>query len=304
MGPPSPGAARRRDLLVSGHINVDRFLRIPRFPPRDRTVPIVTERAALGGTATTIARVAASYGVATGLVSRLGEGFPSDFWRELTRSHIDLTGVERVSGEPTPTCYILEDPKEDQRTLIQQGPMATAAGAPVPTGALSRYTWLHLATGNPRWHLAMAAAAKERGTRVAVDPAQEIHYLWERATLRRLLSGAEILFGSHHEIQRAVTLVGARRVPQLLERVPLIVRTEGREGATAFSRTGTVEVGATPTRRVLSLVGAGDAFRGGFYAGWFTGEDLQHCLTAGTRAAAHWIEGGPAAFRPRRPRRG
>jgi sugar/nucleoside kinase (ribokinase family) len=38
-------------------------------------------------------------------------------------------------------------------------------------------------------------------------------------------------------------------------------------------------------------VGAGDSFRGGFYAGWFEGEELRRCLIAGTRAAARWMEG-------------
>jgi sugar/nucleoside kinase (ribokinase family) len=282
--------------LVSGHINVDRFLRVQRFPARDRTVPILGERTLLGGTAATIARVAARYGVTTGLVSRLGDGFPPTFWKALRTAQIDLSAVETVAGEPTPTCYILEDERHDQRTLIQQGPMATAAMARISAQALSTYTWLHLTTGNPRWHLALAAAARKQGTRIAADPAQEIDYLWDRGTLRRLLNGAEILFGNRHEVQRALRLLGLRRVTDLLELVPLIVRTEGREGATAFSRIGSVEVSATPARHVVSLVGSGDAFRGGFYAGWFAGEDLSHCLTAGTRAAARWIERGSAGF--------
>lgn len=296
MAPSSGGAAHRRDLLVSGHINIDRFLRVERFPSRDRTVPVLGERTLLGGTAATIARVAARYGVATGLLSRLGDGFPPTFWKALRAARIDLSAVERVTGEPTPTCFILEDERHDQRTLIQQGPMGSAAGARVPTRTLSTYAWLHLATGNPGWHLALAAAAKERGTRIAADPAQEIHYLWDRGHLRRLLSGAEILFGNRHEVQRVLLLLGLRRVTDLLEIVPLVVRTEGVDGATAFSRVGSVEVAATTPRRVVSLVGSGDAFRGGFYAGWFAGEDLSHCLRAGTRAAAHWIERGSAGF--------
>ena len=296
VAPASGDAASRRDLLVSGHINVDHFLRVDQFPARDRTVPVVGDRTVLGGTAATIARVAARYGVSVGLVSRLGEDFPPGFWRTLRAARIDLRGVATVPGEPTPTCYILEDGHHAQRTLIQQGPMGSAEGALPPQSVMNAYSWLHLTTGNPAWHLALAEAAQRSGTRIAADPAQEIHYLWDRGTLRRLLGGAEILFGNRHEIQRAVDLLGLRRPVDLLDHVPLVVRTEGRRGATAFSRVGTTEVVAKRPRRVASLVGSGDAFRGGFYAGWFAGEDLSHCLTAGTRAAAHWIERGSEAF--------
>ena len=304
MAGPLRSGEGRRDLLVSGHINVDRFLRVRRFPAPDRTVPLLDEQVRLGGTAATIARVAASFGVATGLASRIGDGFPSAFWAALRAAHLDLRAVTRVAREPTPTCYIFEDDRHAQRTFIQQGPMGSAKGSRVPTRQLAAYSWLHLTTGNPPWHLALAEAAKRLGTRVAVDPAQEIHYMWDRGTFRKLLDGAEILFGNRAEIQRAVELAGARRPSDLLDRVPLVVRTEGCQGATGFSRVGTVGVEAARPRRVTTLVGSGDAFRGGFYAGWFAGEELSHCLTAGTRAAARWIEQGAEGFSSHRGRSG
>ena len=68
-----------------------------------------------------------------------------------------------------------------------------------------------------------------------------------------------------------------------------MIRTEGRAGATAFSRAGTFHSGAARPARVRTLVGAGDAFRGGFYAAWFAGQPLSTCLTA--RSSARWIEG-------------
>jgi len=77
----------------------------------------------------------------------------------------------------------------------------------------------------------------------------------------------------------------------LLEYVPLVVCTEGAKGVTAVSRRGTVHVAARRPKRRRTAVGAGDAFRGGFYAGWFEGAPLVGCLEAGTRAAARWIEG-------------
>jgi sugar/nucleoside kinase (ribokinase family) len=284
-------ADRPRDLLVSGHVIIDRFLSVRSFPAADRTVPVLEMRAELGGTATNIVRAASRLGVATGLVARVGDGFPDEYVTEFRRAGVDVRGLKRIGGKPTPTCYIIEDRSGAQRTLIDQGVMGGKQEVTPPARWLGEYSWLHLTTADPAFQLRLKKAARARGLRVAADPAQEIHYRWDRRSFRSLLRGSELLFGNRSEIARALEFVGAHRPEGLLEFVPLVIRTEGRAGATAFSRAGTVHVGATRPVRVRTLVGAGDAFRGGFYAAWFAGQPLYACLTAGTRSSARWIEG-------------
>jgi len=282
---------RPRELLVSGHVIIDRFLSVRSFPEVDRTVPVLGSRTELGGTATNIALAASRLGVATGLVSRLGDGFPEEYLGRLRTAGIDVRGLEFVRGTPTPTCTIVEDRTGAQRTLIDQGAMAEARGAPLPLRWIGEYSWLHLTTADPSFQLRLQRAARLRGLRVAADPAQEIHYRWDRRSFGTLVRNSEILFGNRSEIARAMEFLSTRSPAGLLEFVPLVVQTEGRKGASAFSRAGTFHVKARRPTRVRTLVGAGDAFRGGFYAGWFAGQALPDCLVAGTRSAARWIEG-------------
>ena len=280
---------RRRDLAVSGHVNVDRFLRVRRAPAADRTVPILAVEDRLGGTATNLALVAARGGVRVGLISRVGDGFPGAFRTRLRAAGVDLGGLATVVGTATPTCYTIEEAGGVQRTLIDQGPMGTDAGPAVARSWLRRHSWIHLGTGPPGAQLDLAAAARDEGMRVAADPAQEIFYRWERAPFLRLLDRSEILFGNRAEIARAVRLAGAAGPRGLLPRVPTVVRTEGANGATAFTRAGREHVRSVRPARLRTLVGAGDAFRGGFYAGFFAGARLPECLAAGARAAARWV---------------
>jgi sugar/nucleoside kinase (ribokinase family) len=282
---------RPRELLVSGHVNVDRFLRLPQFPSDDRTVPVESHRVELGGTATNIALTASGYGVATGLVSRVGAEFPPAFWERLRRAHIDLRGVETVDGPSTPTAYILEDHRAGQRTLMDQGPMGAPPRRSRPRPWLSEYSWLHLTTGDPEFQLRLMSESRKRGLHAAADPAQEVYYRWDRGRLRALLAGSEVLFGNRSELDRIARLFGVRGPEALVDRVPLVVRTEGPTGATAWDRCGKVHVPGRKPRRVHTVVGAGDAFRGGFYAAWFEGEEVPDCLRAGTRAASRWLEG-------------
>jgi sugar/nucleoside kinase (ribokinase family) len=283
-------ADRPRQLLVSGHVNVDRFLRVRSFPSADRTVPLLESRAELGGTASNLALVAARFGVATGIIARIGDGFPPEFLTRLARAGVDVRAVTRVRGVSTPTCYIMEEERGAQRTLIDQGADAQSAHAAIPRAVLREYSWLHVTTGDPEFQLRLARAAVRAGLRIAFDPAQEVHYRWDRRRFRELLPIAEVLFGNRGEVDHAAQLIGGESPEDLLRFVPLVVLTEGKGGATAFGRAGNVHVPAQRPRERKRLVGAGDAFRGGFYAAWFEGEPLRGCLRAGVRSAARWIE--------------
>lgn len=286
------GGGGSRQLLLAGHVNVDHYLRVSAAPGRDRTVPVLAERSELGGTAANLALVARRAGVTVGILSRVGDGFPPGFRNRLAREGIDLRGLVVVSGMPTPTCTIVEDRHGRSWTLIQQGPMAFGPVPPLPGRWWTSYRWLHLGTGDPGYTRRLARAARSAGLRVALDPAQEIFYRWDRATFLATLPLTELLFGNRAEVARAASWAGGRGVDGLLARVPLVVRTEGPSGATAFYRGGSVHVPGGRPRATRTLVGAGDAFRGGFYGAWFAGASLARCVQSGQRAAVARIETG------------
>jgi sugar/nucleoside kinase (ribokinase family) len=298
---PAGGGEGPLDLIVVGHTNLDVFLRVRSLPAKDRTVPLLAMKTELGGTAANIARAAGRAGLRVGLVSRVGESFPRDLEKILSDARIDLRGFERVPGADSPTCFIVEAKDGNQVTLIHQGPMGDRRPTRIPEPLLERAAWLHLSTGEPGYLLRWKDAARRRGVRVTADPAQEVHYRYDAARLRRLVDGCEILFGNRSEVARASQLLGVRGPQALLRLVPLVVETRGPQGAAAYSRTGTVVV---PAPRVASghrsIVGAGDAFRGGFYRGWLGGRALADCLREGVRASTRWIRERSESPRARR----
>ncbi|HYK93206.1 MAG TPA: PfkB family carbohydrate kinase [Thermoplasmata archaeon] len=283
--------ARPLDLAVVGHVVVDHLVSVARLPARDRTVPALARSDELGGTAANLALAAAGFGVRTALISRVGVDFPPSFRARLATAGIDLRGLERVSGATSSTCIIVHDAAGEQMTVIDQGPLGDAHDAPIPDAVISQSSWVHLGTGDPAYLRRIQRRARELGRSVAFDPAQEIHYRWDRRRLQPVLAAAEMLFGNDHEIAAVVRLTGAGSVRRLLDIVPTVVMTRGARGARAYFRGGQVDVPSVRVPHVADPTGAGDAFRGGFYAGWFAGEPLPRCLSAGSRAAASWLRG-------------
>jgi nucleoside kinase len=237
--------------------------------------------------------------VRTGLVSRVGDDFPKEFRTELSRAGIDLRGLETVRRSASPTCLIVEDGRGGQMTLIDQGPMGDESAAKLPERLLPSYPWVHLTTGDPEYQLRFLRAARLGGARVAADPAQEIHYRWKSRSLRELLTGSELFFGNEAETAAAVRLTRSGRVGNLTRLTPLVVVTRGRRGARAYTRSGTIDVAGRRPRPLLQVTGAGDSFRGGFYAAWLRGAPLTDALRDGVEAATSWIE---TATYPKRDR--
>ncbi|HKV89979.1 MAG TPA: PfkB family carbohydrate kinase [Thermoplasmata archaeon] len=295
-----PTSQRPGDLLVAGHTVIDRYLDVRRLPQRDRTVPVRGIREVLGGTAANIARAAAGRGLRTALVSRVGPDFPPPFREELRQSHLVLDGFVSVPGQRSPSCVIVEDGRGGQMTLIDQGAMDATADAAIPLGLLRKYPWIHLTTGDPEYQLRLLRAARAEGARVAADPAQEIHYRWNARGLRRLLAGSEIFFGNEAEVRAAARTLTGGNAKRLTSLVPLVVVTRGRRGARAYSRRGIVDVPGKKPKRLRQVTGAGDSFRGGFYAAFLRGAPLASALEEGVDDAVRWIE--TAEFPRRRGR--
>lgn len=284
-------------LAVAGHVNIDHHFAVDRLPAPDRTVAVRRRHSELGGTAANLARAARRAGVRVGIVSRVGTDFPAPYRALLTREGIDLAGLESVAGAATPSCVIVHDERGAQMTFIDQGPMGDAARAPIPERFLAACRWVHLGTGDPAYLARLQQWSRAHGVRVALDPAQEIHYRWSPDQLRAALGHAELFFGNEAEVDRARRLLSCRSVEQLTELVPVIVVTRGSRGADAYARGGRVRIPGVRVRGVTDPTGAGDAFRGGFYAGWLRGEALADCLSAGARSASDWLTARHAAAR-------
>jgi sugar/nucleoside kinase (ribokinase family) len=277
-------------LAVSGHTNIDYLAHVERLPRAHESMEFTGLVRALGGTAANIAIASARLGVPTALMSRVGPDFPEDFAEELARAGVDTRGLLRVPGETTPVCWIFTDPQERQMAFIHQGAEGEADRIPPPRRAMAGARVLHIATGRAGHHLKAAAVARRLGLEVHFGPGQELGYVWTPASFRRMLPRCDALFVNEHELKLAMRYTGSRRPRDLLGHVQFVVGTAGARGAFALTPDGREFAPSIKARRVVNATGAGDAFRGGFYAARFRSEPLRECLRWGAAAASLCVE--------------
>jgi adenosine kinase len=68
------------------------------------------------------------------------------------------------------------------------------------------------------------------------------------------------------------------------------VVTRGEDGATIYTRDGDFSVPVVPPERIADPTGVGDAFRGGFLAGYARDLDWTTCGQMGALAATYCLE--------------
>ena len=281
---------RENFVSVFGHTNVDHITLVPSFPPMNQSIQIEGFRHLWGGTAANVAVVAARQGVPVALASFIGKGFPAQFHEDLRSSGMDLVDLTEVEGYPTPECFIFSDGKENQMAFVIQGPMDVADGLDLQTHSIETTGIVHLATGNPGYHLRVAREAGRLGKIVCFDPGQELHYKWSPDTFAEMLELADMLFLNQPELRRALEHTGLAAPEDLLDLVDSLLITRGREGAALMDHEGSVEVPMVPADPVEDTTGAGDAFRGGYYSGLWRGLEPRDCLLLGAATASFVVE--------------
>jgi sugar/nucleoside kinase (ribokinase family) len=277
-------------VAVFGHTNVDHITMVPAFPPMNQSIQIDGFKHLWGGTAANVAIVAARMGVPTALASFVGHGFPPEFLKDLTESGLDLSDLTMVDSHPTPECFIFSDGMDNQMAFVIQGPMEIADGLDLQEYSIRSADIVHLATGNPSYHMRVAEEAKLRGKSVVFDPGQELHYKWDSATFSHMVELADTLWLNHAELHRALKYTRLTKPRDLLGLVDTMVLTMGRDGSRLMTHDSRIDVPMIPADSVEDTTGAGDAFRGGFYAGMYRDMPPRDCLLLGAATASFVVE--------------
>lgn len=281
-------------LAYLGHVNIDRILTVKRLPETG-SEEVISTREVNGGTAGNFAIVAARLGMKFDLYSAVSNKSHHSYIQYLEGLGVDCGLLER-SDRYGPVCTIVSDGAE-QIAFMDQGPMSEWNAS--SSFKLDRsYDWVHFSTGPPGEYLRIAEAVKGR-TRITFDPGQEINYRYDKDTVKKFTDLSDLVICNSSELDRIASLLGIRR-KDVLEHLPDTIVTMG-SGGVEFSISGKREhLDPVIPERVVDTVGAGDAFRAGFYFGLNTGKNIVQSIRIGQNVASSVIASSPSTFNPDR----
>ena len=130
---------------------------------------------------------------------------------------------------------------------------------------------------------------REFGYRYLYDPAFQIDN-FTSDDLRFAIEGAEILIGNDYEIALIEQKLGISHEELLVMGPKAVITTIGAKGSIIENRHDAIHIKPATPKNVSDPTGAGDAYRGGFLAGYLREFDLETCGNMGSVAAVYTVE--------------
>jgi len=274
-----------------GHVALDIICSVSDFPKPNTCEAVIDKKMEFGGTAGNLAVHASSLGVKTALASYVGGDFPGEYRKFLKSKGIDLTDLITIKDGRTSTVIMVSDDSHNQMGFVDQGVMLDQGKFPIQDHTISSSEIVHVGTGRPKYALQVCKRAKKEGKRVAFDPAQEIHYVYEADSFAKVIKESDMFFCNESELKVALDYLGLRHAEDLLDTVDIVINTLGKHGSRILVKDGErIDVPLCKAAKVVDTTGAGDAYRAGFYAGLSRDYDLAGCGALASAAASFAVE--------------
>jgi len=239
-----------------------------------------------GGIAPNIAYTMALLGEKPRVMATVGEDF-SDYREWLDSKGVDTTLMEVIPGEFTASFFATTDQASAQIASFYPGAMGHSANQSLK-GLDKKPNLVIVSPSAPDAMMKFPAECRELDIPYLYDPSQQVLRL-EGSELARDMECAQFLFCNDYEFGLISKKTGWS-LDQILEHVKVLVITRGKDGADLYAGGETVHIPTVPEDEIVDPTGVGDAFRGGFLAGYSHGFDWKLCGEIGSLSAVYCLE--------------
>jgi adenosine kinase len=284
------------DILLTGSVAYDYLMTFPGLF-KEQILPSRLDSISLsflvdsmakkrGGIAPNIAYTMALLGEKPRIMATVGEDF-GDYRAWLDAQGVDTTLMEVVPGLFTASFFATTDQDSAQIASFYPGAMGESARQSIKT-LKNKPSLVVVSPSAPDAMMKFPAECRELGIDYLYDPSQQVLRL-EGHELARDMEGAKFLFCNDYEFGLISKKTGWS-LDQMLEHVKVLVITRGKDGADLYSDGDAVHIPTVPEDEIVDPTGVGDAFRGGFLAGYSNGFDWKLCGEIGSLAAVYCLE--------------
>ena len=284
------------EILITGSVAYDYLMTFPGYF-KEQILPERLESISLsflvdsmskqrGGIAPNIAYTMALLGSRPRVMATVGEDF-EEYRVWLESKGVDTSLMCVVPGLFTASFFATTDQASAQIATFYPGAMGQASTQSLKD-LTSKPDLVIVSPNAPDAMMKFPAECHELGIRYLYDPSQQVLRL-EGSELARDMEGAHFLFCNDYEFGLISKKTGWS-LDQVLKHVNILVITRGKDGADLYSGDDSVHIPTVPEDMIVDPTGVGDAFRGGFLAGYSRGYDWKLCGEIGSLAAVYCLE--------------
>jgi len=220
------------------------------------------------------------------VMATVGEDF-GDYRAWLDSKGVDTELMKVVPGLFTASFFATTDQASAQIASFYPGAMGHSATQSIKE-LPKKPDLVTVSPSAPDAMMKFPAECRELGIPYLYDPSQQVLRL-EGHELARDMEGAHFLFCNDYEFGLISKKTGWS-LDQILGHVKVLVITRGKDGADLYAGGESVHIPTVPEDEIVDPTGVGDAFRGGFLAGYANGFDWKLCGEIGSLSAVYCLE--------------
>ena len=232
--------------------------------------------------------MAAALGVPTAICGFVGNDFPKMFEDFMKSKGLIMDEMVKVEME-TSQAIVVNDSNLDQKVLFFQGPQGYASQQGIMlTKNAKKSKFVHFCTGEPRYYIDVMKEIKDADRKIGLDPAQEVHRIWNTELFNEAYQYSDMVFCNNHEAKSVMKYLGVKTFDDV--NFPLIVCTKGRNGSDVYVDGKVTHFPIVKAKKTVDATGAGDSFRAGFYAGQYYGRSLEESIITAAATSSFVVE--------------
>jgi adenosine kinase len=259
--------------VITGSVAYDYLMRYPgRF--RDQILPDQLDNISLsfladsmrrerGGVAANIAYTNKLLGGNPVILATVGHDF-GDYRRWLEEQGLSTAQIIEIKDDLSATFFVSTDLEQNQIANFYTGAMVHARNYSLADRGLAGASLVLISPNDPVAMLNYAKECKHLGIPFAYDPSQQLARL-SGDELKESIPGAAYLLCNEYELAMIQNKTGWT-TEQIHDEVTALVVTLGKKGSVIYTDGEEIRVPAALIDAIEDPTGAGDAYRGGFFA--------------------------------------
>jgi len=221
------------------------------------------------------------------LFATVGQDF-SDYRAWMVENDLNVTHVIEIENDFTASFFVSTDQEQNQIANFYTGAMAHARNYSLTDRGLTTADLVIISPNDPVAMLNYAQECRDHDIPFAYDPSQQVAFL-NGDDLKQSIPGATYLLGNEYELAMIERKTGWS-FEEIRAQVRNLIVTHGEKGSTIHAEDATIEVPAASIQAVLDPTGAGDAYRGGFFAALDAELSWEQCGKVGALCGAYALE--------------
>jgi sugar/nucleoside kinase (ribokinase family) len=290
----------RYDLLAIGNLTLDLIHEVDRVPRLDETGLVVRKNICFGGRAGNIAVIGARLGLGVAIVSFVGDDFiRSGYKSYLLRHRVNVDKVKILKTEKCAKTLVFRQRDAKQVYFFQPNIQQHSYIMDLRKEELERFKVIYLTSFNSEKSVKELMKKLKHLDCIFFGFGEEI-YRKSGDFLRTAIEISSYLDLNETEFKTLLKKMKISSIAEVFEigtKLKFVCVSLGEKGSVIYTRNKKYEIAVVPTTKVVSTLGAGDAYVAGLIYGIINKWSVEKCGRLGSVLSSFIIEGEGAQSR-------